>query len=335
MRVLQAHSPDQVASAAAEAAVQLRAGGLVAFPTETVYGLGADARSSEAVAAVYRMKGRPADHPLIVHLPPGADLAAWAERVPDEAWRLAEAFWPGPITLVLRRSPRLHEAGGGGLPTVALRVPAHPVAQALLLAFGDGVAAPSANRFGRISPTTAEHVVDDLGSAPGAGGLLLLDGGPCQVGIESTIVDLSGGRPLVRRLGGVDLDALTAALGGVAPTVGLERRAGAAAPGTLSSHYAPRTPTRLVAPGQADTAPAEVAVLARRPAPAGREGPWLRLPEAPDQAARRLYAALRELDAVGASAIWVEALPEEPAWAALSDRLRRAATPPAEAEEVP
>ncbi len=334
MRVLPAHNPSQIEAAATEAAVHWRAGGLVAFPTETVYGLGAAARSAEAVAKVYRMKGRPADHPLIVHLPVGADLAPWVDRVPDTATRLARAFWPGPLTLVLRRSPAL-DGGDGGLPTVALRVPAHPVAQALLQAFGEGVAAPSANRFGRISPTTAGHVVDDLSSAPGADDLLLLDGGACQVGIESTIVDLSSGTPLVRRLGGVDLAALTEVLGGVQPAVDLGKRQGAAAPGTLDSHYAPRTPTRLVGLGEADGAPDEVAVLARRPAPGGRRGPWLRLPDAPGEAAHRLYAALRELDAAAAPAIWVEALPEDPAWAALADRLRRASTPAAQAEEVP
>lgn len=335
MRVLPANSPSQVEAAAAEAAVHWRAGGLVAFPTETVYGLGAAARSAEAVAKVYRMKGRPADHPLIVHLADGADLAPWVDHVPDTAMRLARAFWPGPLTLVLRRSPALGGAGGGGLPTVALRVPAHPVAQALLQAFGDGVAAPSANRFGRISPTTAGHVADELSSAPGADELLLLDGGACQVGIESTIVDLSGGTPLVRRLGGVDLAALTEVLGDVLPTVDLGKRQGRAAPGTLDSHYAPRTPTRLVGLGEADGAPDEVAVLARRPAPGGRKAPWLQLPDAPGEAAQRLYAALRELDAAGAPAIWVEALPEDPAWAALADRLRRASTPAAQAEEVP
>ncbi len=207
-------------AAAAEAAAAWRSGGLVAFPTETVYGLGAAARDPRAVAAVFEAKGRPADHPLIVHLADAEALPAWAREVPDAAWRLARAFWPGPLTIVLRRRGDVPSVVTGGQPTIALRVPSHPVAGALLRAFGDGVAAPSANRFGHLSPTRAEHVADELAHAPGGDRLLVVDGGPCAVGIESTIVDLSGTRPLVRRLGAVTPEALAGVLGasvGVAP----------------------------------------------------------------------------------------------------------------------
>lgn len=317
--------PDGLAAAAMRAADAWRAGELVAFPTETVYGLGAPARDREAIARVFAAKRRPADHPLIVHLADGAALGEWARDVPPAARRLAAACWPGPLTLVLWRRDDVPDAVTGGQPTIALRVPGHPVALALLRAFGDGVAAPSANRFGRVSPTTAEHVMTDLADVEP---LLVVDGGPCPVGIESTIVDLTGARPVVRRLGGVGLAELAAAL--EMPPAALPVAIAAAGgdtprvPGALARHYAPDTPARAVPVGAGDRAPVGVAVLARRPAPTGRAGAWVTLPDEPRAAARALYRALRELDAAGADEIWLEAVPTDDAWAAIADRLARA-----------
>jgi L-threonylcarbamoyladenylate synthase len=328
------------AAAIARAAEVLRRGGLVAFPTETVYGLGAAARDPAAVRRIFAAKGRPADHPVIVHLPDAAHLARWAKEVPEAALRLAARFWPGPLTLILPRAGGVPDEVTGGQPTVGLRVPDHPVARALLAAFGDGIAAPSANRFGRVSPTRAEHVREELGAAVD----LVLDGGPCAVGVESTIVDLSGEAPALLRPGGVSREALEAALRRPLP---LRAASPVRAPGTLEAHYAPGTPLRLVLP---ETLDAElirmgdmrmrVAVLARRPAPAaltlartprrvpsdGPEWPvWRALPPDAEGYARGLYAALRDLDALGASAILIEAVPEGPEWLAVRDRLSRAA----------
>jgi L-threonylcarbamoyladenylate synthase len=321
---LPALDADGLAAAALRAADAWRAGELVAFPTETVYGLGAAARDPAAVARVFAAKRRPADHPLIVHLADGAALGDWARDVPPAARRLAAACWPGPLTMVLWRRDDVPAAVTGGQPTVALRVPGHPVALALLRAFGDGMAAPSANRFGRVSPTTAEHVLSDLADVAS---LLVVDGGPCPVGIESTIVDLTGPRPVVRRLGGVGVAELAAALGLPAGALAVSVAAGdelPRVPGSLARHYAPDTPARAVPAGAGDRAPHGVAVLARRPAPAGREGGWVTLPDEPRAAARALYHALRELDALGADEIWLEAVPADDAWAAIADRLARA-----------
>ena len=198
----------QVGTAIQQGVTILRAGGLVAFPTETVYGLGADAENATAVARIFAAKGRPAHHPLIVHFGNVHDLPAWAAEVPALAWRLAEHFWPGPLTMILRRHPRVPDAVTGGLDTVGLRVPSHPVAQALLGMFGGGVAAPSANRFGRVSPTTAEHVRSELGALVD----YIIEGGACAVGLESTIVDLSSEAPAILRPGGVTQEALAAVL---------------------------------------------------------------------------------------------------------------------------
>ncbi len=240
------------------AADLLAAGGLVAFPTETVYGLGADASDSSAVGRIFAVKGRPTDHPVIVHLADGGDLDRWGARISSEARVLAEAFWPGPLTVLVQRTARVPDAVTGGRATVGLRVPDHPVAHELLVAFGarrpDGaaIAAPSANRFGRVSPTTAAHVLADLGDDVD----LILDGGPCTVGIESTIVDCTGPVPEVLRLGGISIDRLTHALG-VAPRGRSERQRadeggaadapiGARAPGMLASHYAPRARVEVI-----------------------------------------------------------------------------------------
>jgi L-threonylcarbamoyladenylate synthase len=330
---LPALDPDGLADAARRAAAAWRAGELVAFPTETVYGLGAAARDPAAVARIFAAKRRPTDHPLIVHLADGDDLEAWARDVPPTARRLAAACWPGPLTMVLWRNRDVPPAVTGGQPTIALRVPGHPVAQALLRAFGDGVAAPSANRFGRVSPTTADHVMADLAHVDG---LLVVDGGPCPVGIESTIVDLCGRRPVLRRLGGVDAAVLAAALDVPESALAIgagEREADAPrVPGSLARHYAPDTPCRAVPEGAGEHAPADVAVLARRPSPAGRAGSWFDLPDEPRAAAHVLYRAMRELDAVGARELWLEGVPAEAAWAAIADRLARAVTAKMEEE---
>jgi L-threonylcarbamoyladenylate synthase len=304
----------------ARAAAVLRRGELVAFPTETVYGLGADARNPAAVARIYALKGRPPGHPLIVHLASAAALAEWAAHVPEAAQRLAARFWPGPLTLILRRAPGVADAVTGGQDSIGLRVPAHPVAQALLREFGGGIAAPSANRYGRVSPTTAAHVRDEFGAdAP-----LILDGGECSVGLESTIVSCLDG-VLLLRPGGVSVPELEAQVGPVRRAAAGE---GPRAPGTTVAHYAPATPLRVVSAGELAAAAAApgVAVLARRPPPDGFAGPaWLNAGEEPGAYAHGLYANLRQLDRCGARSIVAEAVPGGPAWDAVRDRLSRAA----------
>ena len=301
--------------AVVQAAAHLRRGALVAFPTETVYGLGADAANDDAVRRIFAAKRRPADHPVIVHLADKQQAAGWAHHVPKGAHALADSFWPGPLTLILPRATHVSDTVTGGQDSVGLRVPSHPVAQALLHAFGGGIAAPSANRFGRISPTTAQHVADDLGSDAA----MILDGGACDVGIESTIVAFVGEDAVLLRPGGISADALSRVLGYPprAPSPGAPR-----ASGTLASHYAPRTPARLATADEVRAAPEGVAVLARTvPSSAAH-----RIEAQRDAAAyaHDLYANLRALDASGASAIWIEALPATDEWQALRDRLARA-----------
>lgn len=298
----------------------LRAGGLVGFPTETVYGLGADASNPEAVRRIFEAKGRPADHPVIVHLAAPSQVVEWARDVPPDAAALADAFWPGPMTLILPRAARVSDLVTGGQDTVGLRVPSHPVAHRLLQAFGGGIAGPSANRFGRISPTTAEHVRDDLGDRVD----LILDGGPSQVGIESTIVDVTGEAPRVLRPGMISAARIEAILSRGLQTdhAGVPRVSG-----SLASHYAPRTPTFLV-PGDAlvQTATATDGVLARRTKPFSIDVClWADLPADPAIYARDLYASLRRLDASGCIRILIEDVPAEGDWVAIRDRLVRAA----------
>jgi L-threonylcarbamoyladenylate synthase len=305
----------------ARAVAILERGGLVAFPTETVYGLGADASNDAAVARIYRVKGRPAGHPLIVHIGTAAKLDEWARDIPDSARRLARRFWPGPLTLVLKRSASVHDVVTGGQDTIGLRVPGHPLALELLGAFGGGIAAPSANKFGRISPTTAEHVRRDLGDEVD----LILDGGPCEVGIESTIVDLSGDRPVLLRPGRVSA-AEVAEVIGAAPRP--RHAASPRAPGMLETHYAPRTPMQLVSRDELERAAAgsDHAVLAFGEAPGGaRTALWLRASGEPEHYARELYSSLRRLDEAGARLILVERPPQAPGWEAVADRLARAA----------
>jgi len=320
----------------------LQAGELVAFPTETVYGLGADAANPEALAKIFAAKGRPADHPVIVHLAGAAYLERWACDIPALAWELAEAFWPGPLTLILKRAPQVPYAVTGGQETVGLRVPSHPLALGLLRAYTQaggghgnmcGIAAPSANRFGRISPTDAAHVREELGDAVA----LILDGGSCPVGIESTIIDLSrpGDQPpRLLRPGRITPEQI-AAVSGVLPEVP-GSHAGDGTPrvsGSLAAHYAPLTPLRVVTRMQLPEVLRGLKESGKRfgllahgqlaglPAPHS-----LRLLPADAQGyARGVYAALRELDLAGNDLLVVEAVPPESAWAGVADRLRRAA----------
>jgi L-threonylcarbamoyladenylate synthase len=302
------------------AAEILGRGGLVAFPTETVYGLGADASSAEAVARLYRVKGRPLDHPVIVHFASPREAFTWARDLPDDAKKLAERFWPGPLTLVLKRSEKAKDFITGGQDTVGVRIPAHPIAQELLKTFNGGIAAPSANRFGLVSPTTAAHVRDDLGGEVD----LVLEGGPTEVGIESTIVDLSGGAPVLLRPGRVSRQELEIVLN---TKVEEKSEASPRHSGGLERHYAPRTPARLVPSYNLDK---EIARLKEKLAvlafsrPDERVDYWLRMPRDPRSYAQKLYAALRELDSAGCEEILVEAPPEAPEWAAVRDRLLRA-----------
>jgi len=285
------------------AADLLRGGGLVAFPTETVYGLGARARDPVAVRQIFAAKGRPVDHPLIVHLAAAAELSDWAE-VDARAEALAAAFWPGPLTLVLRRRAGVPDEVTGGLDTVGLRVPDHPLARALIAQVGCGLAAPSANRFGRVSPTTAAHVWAELGAQ-----MPVLDGGPCAVGVESTILDLSQPQPALLRPGGVPVEALEAQLGPIA-------RGGATrAPGTLAAHYAPHTALRL-----SDVPEAEAAALRD-------QGLRVAVLSFGDDAAyaRALYAELRRLDALGVDVLVAARPGRQGIGAAVADRLARAA----------
>lgn len=321
------------------AADLLERGGLVAFPTETVYGLGADAENPAAVASIYAAKGRPSNHPVIVHLAPGADLDYWVEPMPAAARALVDAFWPGPLSLIFKRAARVNAAVSGGQDSIALRCPSHPLAQALLRAFRDGhggVAAPSANKFGRVSPTTAQHVRDEFGPPqPRVGhGVLnaVLDGGATEVGIESTILDVSRlatHGPVLLRPGHVSAAQLAAVLGQWPnlPDAGAPR-----ASGTLEAHYAPRTPVARVAPAELDATLCRLADGGRRVAlirySAGRYPLAMAeavLPANPDAYAQALYAALRQMDAVSADLILLEAPPVTEPWRAVNDRLRRAA----------
>ena len=316
----------------------LQAGELVAFPTETVYGLGADAANPQAVAKIFAAKGRPADHPLIVHLPGAGHLDQWARDIPAMAWALAEAFWPGPLTLILKRAAEVPYAVTGGQETVGVRVPAHPVALELLRASAQagggqsgmcGIAAPSANRFGRISPTDAAHVHEELGDAVA----LVLDGGPCHVGIESTIIDLSrddGFPPRLLRPGHITPEQIASVIGVMPelPNSGSAPRVS----GSLDAHYAPLTPMRVVATAQLETVMSDLRARGVRfglLAYSQRSGSVLpdalrQLPDEPEGYARGLYAALRELDQADNEIIIVEAIPDTSEWAAVADRLRRA-----------
>ncbi len=312
-------SDDNVAQAAAE----LARGGLVAFPTETVYGLGADTFQPAAIEKIFALKGRPLDNPLIAHVLDADSARRVAGEWDDRAARLARRFWPGPLTIVVPRGPDVPEQATAGWPTIAVRAPSHPVARALLAAFGGPISAPSANRSGGVSPTTAAHVAEDF---PDADDLVILDGGPCAVGIESTVVDLTGVVPSVLRPGAVTVAELRRVLGEVGITLATGQ---AHAPGTSEAHYAPRTPAELVArkalpdrlrgPG----GPFVVLCFEGTRVPPGQSA--IVLPADPARCAARLYAALREADRAGAARILIEEPPEGSGlWVAVRDRLRRA-----------
>ena len=294
-----------------EAARLLREGGIVAFPTETVYGLGADAFNESAVRRVFRVKGRPENHPLIVHLADAALIGDWASRVPAAAALLAQRFWPGPLTLILPKAPRVPEAVTGGQPSVGLRVPAHPMALAMLRALGSGVAGPSANRFGKVSPTTAAHVRQDLGDDVD----FILDGGPCEVGLESTIVSVLDETPVILRPGGVTREAIEEALGCTTPLVRYSSEV--RAPGLLSSHYAPRAAVIIARPDEMTDRAAQLQALGHR----------VRILTAQEVAPAALFASLRRADGEGVDYILAPAPDEAGLGLAVADRLGKAAAP--------
>lgn len=327
--------PGHDPAAIADAAERLGAGELVGLPTETVYGLAADATNPAAVAQIFAAKGRPADHPLIVHVANADGAAAFASSVPAFARQLMAAFWPGPLTLILPRRPEVAAAAAGGQTSVGLRCPNHPVALALLAACAQrgvpGLAAPSANLFGRVSPTTAAHVASEFGD-----GLLVLDGGPCAVGIESAIVDCTRGAPVLLRPGVLTAGQIAAVCG--LPLVDNDGLAAAPrASGTLEAHYAPRAPVRLMDARALQTA-ADLLAGAGAPLP-GAIALWSRtalklrteavrarrMPDDPLAVAQMLFGVLREFDDQGVRLIWVETPPDTPEWAGVADRLRRAA----------
>jgi L-threonylcarbamoyladenylate synthase len=317
--------------AIAAAAASLEAGELVAFPTETVYGLGADAENPAAVARIYAAKGRPQDHPVIVHVAPGADLDYWVTDVPPEARQLVQAFWPGPLTLILKRNAHIPDAVSGGQDTVGIRCPSHPVAIALLSAFKGGkggVAAPSANKFGNVSPTTAKHVRDEFGDDPRLAAIL--DGGNSQVGIESTILDLSRlatHGPVLLRPGHISSQQIADVIGAMpqSPDQSAPR-----ASGTLESHYAPKAPVALLPTRDIPATVSALAARGRRVAlihytPIAASEPYVALPDEPKGYAYGVYAALRAMDQEQVDLILVETPPQDAEWAGVNDRLRRAA----------
>lgn len=311
-------------SAIEEAAQVLLRGGLVAIPTETVYGLAADASNDEAISKVFALKGRPSDRPLIVHLGDESWLDQWARDIPPYAHALAKAFWPGPLTLVLPKQTHVSPKVTGGQPTVALRVPNHPMALALLHRFGRGLVAPSANRYGHISPTSADDVKAEFGDQVP----LILDGGACEVGIESTIVSCLDEHPRVLRLGSISSEAL-AAVTGRAVEMG-SGEDGVVVPGQVLSHYAPRTPTAWLNDGGA-LAPnidADTVGFLGFAEPAIAYKHVIVLPQEPGLAAHRLYASLRRLDGAGIDLIVIEPPPPGDQWAAVRDRLSRATASP-------
>ena len=329
-----ASSPAIDAAAVMHAARTLERGGLVAFPTETVYGLGGDAENPAAIAAIYAAKGRPANHPVIVHVSPEADIGYWAASVPVEARRLIASFWPGPLTLILKRAAHIPDAVAGGQDSVGVRCPAHPVAQALLREFRGGkggIAGPSANKFGHVSPTTAEHVREEFGSDADSLVDYVLDGGQSEVGIESTIVDLSRidtHGPVLLRPGQISAERIEAVLG--VPLATPDASAPRAS-GTLDAHYAPHTPVVQVAPDELDAVLEKLAAQGKKVAliarlqRSGLVSVTRAMPDTADAYAHDLYAALRDMDHTGADLIVVEALPLSGQWQGVNDRLRRAA----------
>jgi L-threonylcarbamoyladenylate synthase len=319
-----------------ETAVQaLRDGELVAFPTETVYGLGANAQNPAAVRKIFEAKGRPTSHPVIVHLDSPRFLHRWVREVPETATKLAERFWPGPLTMVMPRAANVHDIVTGGQDTVAIRVPSHPMAQQLLTAFGGGIAAPSANRYGKLSPTRAEHVREELGDAV----KVILDGGECQIGLESTIVSFEGQNVRLLRPGGITAAQIRQVVGELL-IIGADLES-PRVPGGTPSHYAPTTPMAIVPSGEIDAHAAamseggrRIAVLAQRlPLKSHKYVTWINAGRRPEQYGHDLYANLRTLDKAGCQQILVQDVPEGEAWDAIRDRLRRAATSVSESDD--
>ena len=314
-------------NAVKEAAQALSRGQLVGFPTETVYGLGADAANEEALKKLYELKGRPSNHPVIVHLSSADELSKWCSDLPAAATELAKIFWPGPLTMVLKKGKHVLNQVTGGQDTVALRVPSHPVAQALLNEFGSGIAAPSANKFGKLSPTSADDVRSEFGNELA----IVLDGGPSEVGIESSIVDLSGPEARILRPGMIQAESIYLALAELGIKAAEPRPDDPRVPGSLPSHYAPGTPLRLVSSErfnqeleELERSGTETAVLAFRPAPMLHRN-WLTATRFPEHYAHTLYRNLRKLDSLGAELILLEEPPCEPEWEGIWDRLRKAA----------
>ena len=311
-----------------QAAERIRAGDLVAFPTETVYGLGADASNDAAVAKIFAAKGRPADHPLIVHIASAAQVSDYASSVPPFAQALIKAFWPGPLTVILPRKPGVATAAAGGQNSIGLRCPAHPLALEFLKLCNTGVAGPSANKFGRVSPTTARHVAQEFGDS-----LIVLDGGPCKVGIESSIVDCTRSQPVLLRPGVLTREQLSAACG--QPMLSADEQPDAAprAPGTLESHYAPNAKVRLMQAGAIQTAldllgadAAHIAVYARSIVRIqSAKVLYRRMPDDALATAEQMFAVLRDFDAQGVKLIWIEPVPGAADWDGVRDRLARAA----------
>ena len=311
-----------------QAAERIRAGDLVAFPTETVYGLGADASNDAAVAKIFAAKGRPADHPLIVHIASAAQVLDYASSVPPFAQALIKAFWPGPLTVILPRKPGVATAAAGGQNSIGLRCPAHPLALEFLKLCNTGVAGPSANKFGRVSPTTARHVAQEFGDS-----LIVLDGGPCKVGIESSIVDCTRSQPVLLRPGVLTREQLSAACG--QPVLSADEQPDTAprAPGTLESHYAPNAKVRLMQAGAIQTAldllgadAAHIAVYARSIVRIqSAKVLYRRMPDDALATAEQMFAVLRDFDAQGVKLIWIEPVPGAADWDGVRDRLARAA----------
>ena len=317
-----------------QAAAHIRAGELVAFPTETVYGLGADASNDAAVAKIFAAKGRPADHPLIVHIASQAQVLDYASSVPPFAQALINAFWPGPLTVILPRKPGVATAAAGGQNSIGLRCPAHPLALEFLKACNklgvSGVAGPSANKFGRVSPTTAQHVAQEFGNT-----LMVLDGGPCTVGIESSIVDCTRGQPVLLRPGVLAREQLRAACGQqVLSADEVVNDQAPRAPGTLESHYAPNAKVRLMDVKAIQTALDLLGADAAHIAVYGRsivrikssQVLYRRMPDDALATAEQLFAVLRDFDALGVKLIWIEPVPEASEWDGVRDRLARAAS---------
>ena len=318
-----------------QAVTALRDGELVAFPTETVYGLGANAQNPAAVTKIFEAKGRPKTHPVIVHLDTPRFLHRWVSEVPEVATKLAEKFWPGPLTMVMKRGPNVHDIVTGGQDTVAIRVPSHPMAQQLLTAFGGGIAAPSANKYGRLSPTRPEHVRDELGDSV----KVVLDGGESQIGLESTIISVDGPSVRLLRPGAVTAGQLRTVVSELLMGPDLESPR---VPGSTPSHYAPATALVIVPAGEIDAQAAalseggkRIAVLAQRlPLKSHKYVTWVNAGRRPDQFGHDLYANLRTLDKAGCQKILVQDVPQDERWDAIRDRLTRAASSISEGDDT-